>query len=123
NNGCLDSPSGTTDELARQRLAAIVESSDDAIYSTDLNWIVSSWNRAAERIFGYLAAEAIGQSLTIIVPPERRNEEQVVISRIRSGKAVEHYDTVRMRKNGTRVDISLAVSPIRDSAGHVVGAS
>jgi len=119
----LDSPSGATDELARQRLAAIVESSDDAIISKDLNGIITSWNRAAERIFGYMAGEAIGRPVTIIIPPERRNEEQVVIARIRSGKSVEHFETVRVRKDGTPIEVSISVSPIRDAAGTIVGAS
>ena len=119
----MDSPSGATDELARQRLAAIVESSDDAIISKDLNGIITSWNRAAERIFGYMAGEAIGRPVTIIIPPERRNEEQVVIARIRSGKSVEHFETVRVRKDGAPIEVSISVSPIRDAAGTVVGAS
>ena len=119
----MDSPSGATDELARQRLAAIVESSDDAIISKDLNGIITSWNRAAERIFGYMAGEAIGRPVTIIIPPERRNEEQVVIARIRFGKSVEHFETVRVRKDGTPIEVSISVSPIRDAAGTIVGAS
>ena len=119
----MDFPSGATDELARQRLAAIVESSDDAIISKDLNGIIRSWNRAAERIFGYMAGEAIGRPVTIIIPPERRNEEQVVIAHIRFGKSVEHFETVRVRKDGTPIEVSISVSPIRDSAGTIVGAS
>jgi PAS domain S-box-containing protein len=120
----LDHPSsGTADDLARQRLAAIVESSDDAIVSKDLNGIITSWNRAAERIFGYTAAEAIGRPIMIIIPPERRNEEEIVLSRIRSGRSVEPFETVRVRKDGTRLDVSISVSPIKNAAGVTVGAS
>src|SRR4051812_17808472 len=105
------------------RLAAIVESSDDAIVSKDLNGIITSWNRGAEELFGYTADEAVGQSITILIPAERLAEEDMVLGRVRSGLRVEHFDTVRMRKDGTLVPISLTVSPIRDSAGTIVGAS
>ncbi|HEX5476154.1 MAG TPA: ATP-binding protein [Vicinamibacterales bacterium] len=105
------------------RLAAIVESSDDAIVSKDLNGIITSWNGGAERLFGYTADEAIGASITILIPPERLAEEDMVLGRIRQGERVEHFDTVRQRKDGTPVPISLTVSPIRDAAGTIVGAS
>jgi PAS domain S-box-containing protein len=105
------------------RLAAIVESSDDAIVSKDLNGIITSWNRGAEQLFGYTAAEAIGQSITILIPRDRLAEEDMVLGRIRRGERVEHFDTIRKRKDGTAVDVSLTVSPIRDESGTIVGAS
>jgi PAS domain S-box-containing protein len=105
------------------RLAAIVESSDDAIIGKDLNGIVTSWNRAAERIFGYTADEMIGRSVTTIIPLERIDEEHEVLTRIRSGNSVDHFETVRRRKDGTLVPISLTVSPIRTPDGIIIGAS
>jgi len=105
------------------RLAAIVESSDDAIVSKDLNGIITSWNVGAERLFGYTASEAIGRSITLVIPPDRLSEEDMVLGRIRNGQRVEHFDTVRRRKDGTLVNISLTVSPIRDASGKIVGAS
>jgi PAS domain S-box-containing protein len=110
-------------EMHRQRLAAIVESSQDAIVSKDLNGIITSWNRGAERLFGYGAAEAIGKPVTMLIPSNRRDEETEILRRIREGRRVETYETVRQRKDGTLVDISLAVSPIRDADGTVIGAS
>jgi PAS domain S-box-containing protein len=108
---------------AALRFAAIVESSEDAIVSKDLNGIITSWNQGAERLFGYTAAEAIGQSITMVIPRDRLGEEDMVLGRIRRGERVEHFDTVRQRKDGTLVDISLTVSPIRDQRGTIVGAS
>jgi two-component system CheB/CheR fusion protein len=108
---------------ARAHLAAIIEGSDDAIVSKSLDGIIMSWNRSAERIFGYTAAEAIGQSILLIIPQERRAEETEVLSRIRKGEVVDHFETVRLRKDGTPVDISLTVSPVRDQSGRIVGAS
>ena len=105
------------------RLAAIVAYSDDAIVSKDLNGIVQTWNRSAERIFGYPAEEAIGRSITLIIPEDRLHEEAEVFRRIRAGLTVEHYETIRRRKDGTLVDISLTVSPIRSADGVIVGAS
>ena len=105
------------------RLAAIVESSEDAIVSKDLNGIITSWNRGAEELFGYSAAEAVGQSMTMVIPPDRLAEEDMVLGHIRRGERIEHFDTVRRRKDGTLVPISLTVSPIRDANGVVVGAS
>ena len=110
-------------EVASSRLAAIVASSDDAIVSKDLNGIIMSWNPAAERMFGYTAAEAIGQSITMIIPPERRPEEDLVLSRIRNGQSVEHFETLRVRKNGEKVDVSLTISPVRGAGGQILGAS
>jgi len=105
------------------RLAAIVESSDDAIASKTLDGVVTSWNKAAERIFGYTAAEMIGKPITVIIPPERHFEEADVLRRIMRGESVEHFETVRVRKDGSWVDISLTVSPLRDGTGRVTGAS
>src|SRR5262245_5667108 len=107
---------------ASQRLAAIVESSDDAILSKDLNGTIMSWNRGAERMFGYTADEVIGKSIAIIIPPDRLHEEDQVLSSVRSGRPVE-METIRRRKDGTRVDISLKVSPVKDDDGRIVGAS
>ena len=105
------------------RLAAIVASSEDAIISKDLNGIVQTWNTAAERIFGYTAEEAIGRSITMIIPQERIAEEAEVLSRIRAGLTVEHFETVRRRKDGTLIDVSLTVSPVRMTDGTIIGAS
>jgi len=109
--------------VAALHLAALVQSSDDAIVSKDLNGIVRSWNPAAERLFGYSAAEMIGQSITRIVPANRMDEETYVLGRIRAGLSVEHFETVRQAKDGRLLDISLTVSPIRDGSGRVIGAS
>jgi len=106
-----------------QRLAAIVESSDDAIISKDLNGIICSWNKGAERIFGYGADEVIGKSITTLMPPERLNEEPGILQRIRAGERIDHYETVRRRKDGSLLNVSLTVSPIRDATGKVIGAS
>jgi PAS domain S-box-containing protein len=108
---------------ADQRLAAVVGSSHDAIVSKDLNGIIITWNPGAERLFGYTAAEVVGKSITILIPPDRHNEEPEILQRIRSGQRVEPYETIRQRKDGTLVDISLSVSPIRDASGKVIGAS
>jgi PAS domain S-box-containing protein len=110
-------------DRAQRRLAAIVESSDDAIVSKDLDGIVTSWNHAAERIFGFPAAEMIGRSIRTIIPADRQREEDEVLARLRRGEKVDHFETVRQRKDGTLVDVSLTVSPLRDATGVVVGAS
>jgi PAS domain S-box-containing protein len=110
-------------EEASSRLAAIVESSDDVIISKDLNGTITSWNVAAERIFQYSAKEAVGQHITLIIPPELRDEETLIIKRIRNGARIEHFETVRVAKNGQRLNISLTVSPVKDSQGRVIGAS
>ena len=109
---------------ARSRLlAAIVESSDDAIFSTTLDGIVTSWNKAAERIYGYQAAEIVGQNASLLVPRDRVNETRKILARIRNGERVAHYETTQRTKDGTAVTISLTVSPVHDPAGHIVGAS
>jgi PAS domain S-box-containing protein len=110
-------------EKERNRLGAIVDSSDDAIVSKDLQGIIQTWNHAAERMFGYSAEEAIGRSITLIIPEERLHEEDEVLSRIRRGLRVDHFETVRRRKDGTLIPISLTVSPVQDHAGQIVGAS
>src|SRR5215213_9598493 len=110
-------------DLTVRHLARVVESSDDAIISKDLNGIILSWNRSAERIFGYTAAEAIGQSIRMIIPADRQSEEDTVLQRIRSGQSVTHFETLRQRKDGQLVPISLTVSPIHDDRGVVIGAS
>jgi PAS domain S-box-containing protein len=110
-------------EMTQQRLVAIVDGSDDAIISKDLEGIITSWNKGAERLFGYSADEAIGQPVTILMPPERVNEEPVILERIRRGERIDHYETVRQRKDGSRFDISLTVSPLKTADGRVVGAS
>src|SRR5438094_6253296 len=99
----------SADELAHQRLAAIVESSDDAIISKDLNGVVRSWNRAAEGMFGFTASEAVGRCITLIIPPDRLAEEEAVLARIRAGQRVDHFETVRLRKDGSPVDVSITV--------------
>jgi PAS domain S-box-containing protein len=104
-------------------LAAIVESSDDAIVSKDLDGVVTSWNPAAERIFGYTAEEMIGQSIARIIPADQLEEEKLILSRVRSGQRIEHFQTVRQRKDGSHVYLSISVSPVRDASGSIIGAS
>lgn len=111
------------EEAANARLAAIVESSDDAIVAKDLNGIITDWNASAERMFGYTADEIVGRSVLTIIPPELRHEEPHILGKIRAGERIEHHETRRMRKNGEIFDISLTVSPIKDSTGRVIGAS
>src|SRR5713101_8865056 len=110
-------------ETASFHLTALVLSSADAIVSKDLSGVIRSWNLAAEKLFGFTAAEAVGRHIAIIIPPDRRHEEDEVLARIRQGLAVEHFDTVRVRKDGTLVDISLTVSPVRSTAGELIGDS
>jgi two-component system CheB/CheR fusion protein len=110
-------------EETNRRLAAIIESSGDAIISKDLDEIVTSWNKEAERLFGYSADEIIGKPITVLVPPDRHNEELGIIERLRQGERVLRYETVYLRKDGTALDVSLAVWPIKDETGNVIGAS
>jgi len=110
-------------ERALLLLGAIVDSSDDAIVSKDLNGIIMSWNRSAERLFGYTAAEAIGQPVTMLMPPDRLDEEPNILSRLRRNERVDHFETIRRRKDGTLLDLSLTISPIKDADGNIVGAS
>lgn len=104
-------------------LAAIVENSDDAILSKTLDGVILSWNAGAEKLFGYPAEEAIGQPITIIIPEDRLHEEEEIVRQLRVGEKVHHFETVRRRKNGTLIDISLTVSPVKDATGKVLGAS
>src|SRR4030095_15297320 len=110
-------------EIVRARLVALVDSSDDAIVSKTLDGVITSWNAAAERIFGWTAAEAVGQSILLIIPEDRRYEEEAVLARIRAGQRVDHFDPVRRTKDGRLLEVSITVSPIADAAGHIVGAS
>jgi PAS domain S-box-containing protein len=110
-------------EETRRRLAAIVESSDDAIVGKDLNGIVMSWNPGAERMFGYSANEMIGRPITTIIPLELREDEQRILETIGRGERVEHFETVRLTKSGERIDVSLTVSPVKDYSGKVIGAA
>src|SRR5256714_327493 len=110
-------------EIATRRLAAIIESSDDAIISKDLNGVIMSWNAAAERLFGYKPEEIVGQSIMTLIPPERQHEEPRILERIRRGERIDHYETVRRRKDGTLLDISVTVSPLKDKNGLIIGAS
>jgi PAS domain S-box-containing protein len=108
---------------ARELLALIVESSDDAIISKTMTSVITSWNKGAERIFGYTAEEAIGQSILMLIPPDRRYEESLILARLSRGERIEHYETVRRRKDGMDLEISLTISPIKDASGRIVGAS
>jgi PAS domain S-box-containing protein len=110
-------------EQAKARLAAIVESSDDAIISKGLDGIITSWNTSAERLFGYTAQEAIGQSITMLIPADRRDEVPKIIERLKRGERVDHFETKRVRKDGTLLDISLTISPLKESSGRIIGAS
>jgi PAS domain S-box-containing protein len=110
-------------EQATRLLAAIVESSHDAIVSKSLNGVITSWNKGAERLFGYAAEEAVGQNITLIIPPERRDEEKMIVEQLTRGERVDHFETVRMRKDGSLLDVSLTISPMKDVSGRVVGAS
>ena len=110
-------------EQATRLLAAVVESSHDAIVSKDLDGIITSWNKGAERLFGYAAEEAVGQNITLIIPPDRRDEERAIIERLMRGEGVDHFETVRIRKDGSLLDVALTISPIKDAAGGIVGAS
>lgn len=116
----------TEGKLAEQQsrsLASIVETSDDAIISKSLDGVIASWNKGAERIFGYTAEEAIGQPITFIIPEDRLDEERTILTRIRRGERIEHYETVRRRKHGSLIVVSLGVSPVRNAEGKVIGAS
>src|SRR4051812_11515452 len=113
----------SSSDVAPFWLAAIIDSAEDAIISKTLQGIITSWNKGAERIFGYKADEVIGKSITILIPAGHENEEPAILARLRAGERIEHYETVRQRKDGTLLDISLSVSPIRDGNSRIVGAS
>ncbi|MFY9837186.1 MAG: PAS domain S-box protein, partial [Xanthobacteraceae bacterium] len=110
-------------EQRLQALASIVESSDDAIVSKNLDGIIQSWNKGAERVFGYTAEEAIGQSITIVIPQDRQDEERVILTRIRRGERLDHFETVRKHKHGNLIEVSLTISPVKNASGKIVGAS
>ena len=113
----------TNESLASQRLAAIVESADDAIVSKDLNGVVTSWNRAAERMFGYRAEEMIGRSIMTIIPSELHEDEPRILRTIARGERIDHFETVRLKKSGERIEVSLTISPVKDENGRIVGAA
>jgi PAS domain S-box-containing protein len=114
----LDTPFG-----AEAWLAAIVKDSDDAIVSKTLDSIILTWNAGAERLFGYTAEEAIGRPVTMLIPEDRLSEEDHILSRLRAGERVDHFETIRRHKDGTLIDVSLTISPVRDAAGEIIGAS
>jgi PAS domain S-box-containing protein len=122
-NLLIDASDRKRAEDYERRLAAIIEFSEDAILSKDLNGVIATWNRGAERLFGYTAAEIVGKPVTVLIPEERIDEEPSILERIRRGERIEHYETIRQRKDGSRIDISLTVSPIRNSEGRIIGAS
>jgi len=109
--------------LTARLLASIVESSNDAIISKSLHGIIQSWNAAAERVFGFTAEEAVGHHISLVIPPERLAEEDEIIAKLRTGQRIEHYETERLRRDGRRITVSLTISPIKDDAGNVIGAS
>ncbi len=118
-----ESPRNAKDEPNQGLLASIVDSSDDAIISKSLDGVITSWNKSAVRLFGYSAEEAIGRRVTLIIPPERLDEETEILEKLRRGERFDHFETVRMRKDGTKFDVSLTISPVKDSLGRVIGAS
>src|SRR3984885_3715484 len=121
--GSTRPPARRHDDLAAHHYRAIIESSEDAILSKDLKGVILSWNASAQRLFGFTAEEAIGKSITIVIPVDRLDEEPLILAKINRGERIEHFETVRQRKDGTLVDISLTISPIRNARGKVVGAS
>ena len=116
-------PTTSSPADAQALLAAIIASSDDAIISKDLNGIIQSWNQSAERIFGYTAEEIVGKPITTLFPPDRLDEEPQILARLKRGERVDHFETIRIRKDGTPIAISVTISPIRDRHGNIVGAS
>ena len=110
-------------DCGHQTQIVVADDSEDAIVGKDLNGIITNWNKSAERIFGYTPEEVIGKHITIIIPADRHNEEPSILARMRRGERIDHYETVRQRKDGSLVDISLTVSPVKDDAGRIIGAS
>ncbi len=125
NHSLNDLPGGIPSDLAlaNAHLAAIVDSSDDAIVSKNLEGIIQSWNPGAERLFGYTAREAVGQPMSMVIPEERLSEEEMILSRVKRGEKIDHFQTVRLRKDGSEIDVSLTISPITNEYGEVIGAS
>ena len=121
--GPIGFPERLSGERATQHYAAIVESSADAILSKDLDGVIMTWNRGAQLLFGYTAEEAVGRPVTMLIPTDRHDEEPMILERIRRGQSIDHYETIRQRKDGSLVDISLTVSPIKNERGEVIGAS
>src|SRR5262249_36063293 len=122
-NILVDISDRTRSYETQARLAAIIDSSDDAIISKSLDSTILSWNQGAQRLFGFSAEEAVGQSILMIIPPDRAGEEDMILSRLRAGERIGHYETVRLAKSGRRVDVSLTISPLRDPGDAVIGAS
>src|SRR6185437_136216 len=122
-NTLVDITEHKSDENKQARLAAIIESSDDAIISKTLEGIITSWNQSAEKLFGYKEHEAIGRHITMLIPPDQHSEEDVIINKIRKSEKIDHFETIRVTKEGKKIPISLTVSPIRNSKGAVIGAS
>src|SRR5260221_383937 len=122
-NDCHETVTERRNHSVRALLAAIVDSSDDAIVSKTLDGIITSWNRGAETLFGYSAAEAVGRHIFLIIPDDRRSEEEEVLARLRRGGKIDHFQTVRRTKDGRLVPISLTVSPVKDARGNIIGAS
>lgn len=116
-------PGTTLDEIAADALAAIVQSSDDAIYSKDPDTKITSWNPAAERLYGYSAEEAIGQPVGMLIPTDHRGEERTILAEVLKGNRIEHYETQRVTKDGRKIDVSISVSPVHDTEGNIVGAA
>jgi PAS domain S-box-containing protein len=119
----VDQSAGVTADEAAQQYAAIIQSSDDAILAKGLDGTISAWNGGAERLFGYTAEEAIGRPITMLIPSDRADEEPNILARIGRGEKIDHFETIRQRKDGSLVEISLSVSPIRNRAGQVIGAA
>src|SRR5215472_17378129 len=113
----------TRQSMPDNLLTAIVESSDDAIASKDLNGIVTSWNKSAEKMFGYKAEEIIGHPITLIIPPELHGDEAMILGKIRRGEKIDHFETIRVTKSGEKIEVSLTISPVKDAKGRVVGAA
>ena len=119
----LEESETARESTAAALLSAIIESSDDIIISKNLNGIINSWNLAAERIFGYTEVEAVGKHISLVIPPDRLAEEQEIIGKVKSGCRVTHFETIRRRKDGSLVELSITVSPVKDIRGNIIGAS
>ena len=122
-NTLIDITERKRNEEFEQQLVTIVESSDDAILSEDLDGIIRTWNPGAKRLFGYTAEEVIGKPITLVIPMDRHDEESDILSRIRRGECIDHYETVRQRKDGSLIEISVTASPIKNAEGRIIGAS